>query len=96
MIPEGFEWDGSSTPTTPLAQFLIPRHAHPVDSCKHDWRCGKAKNIGERRWADKRYRDGIKNTPAKNKRQRWWLNVQSFAGYVGVSIGAYLGIGNNF
>lgn len=96
QIPVNFVWDGSSTPTLPLCQFLIPRHDHPVDSCKHDWRCAKAKNKEERAWADNQYRVGILRTPAKNRKQKAWLGVQSVAGFVGVKIGAFFGIGNNF
>ena len=82
LIPADFEWDGSSVPW--LFQGLFPRHRHPVASCRHDWRCRQAKTPAERKWADEQFRIDVGRTS-------WWITKQ--VGYLGVRIGARLGIG---
>lgn len=85
VVPIGFEWDGSSVPF--LFQGIFPRHKHPIASCRHDWRCRNAKNAAERKWADGQFEKDVGTTS-------WWITKK--VGYVGVRIGAFLGIGNNF
>lgn len=85
IIPYDFEWDGSSVPY--LLQFIIQRHRHPVASCRHDWRCKKAKNAAERKWADEQYKKDVGSTSWK---------IISISGYIGVRIGAAFGIGVNY
>jgi hypothetical protein len=82
LIPAGFEWDGSSVPW--LFQGFFPRHRHPIASCRHDWRCKKAKTPAERKWADEQFRIDVGRTS-------WWITKQ--VGYLGVRIGALMGIG---
>ena len=84
-IPTGFEWDGSSVPF--LFQGIFPRHRHPIASCRHDYRCGIAKTKDERKWADKEFEKDVGKTS-------WWITKK--VGYLGVRIGAFFGIGNNF
>ncbi len=106
LIPTDTIWDGNSTPTLPIMQFLVPRHGHPIDSCEHDYRSHAAKNMKERRWADDQYRKGILHTPVARKEgtkgtinyyaRKTWLGIQSIAGYTGVSVGAWFGIGSKF
>jgi len=84
-IPIGFEWDGSSVPF--LFQGFFPRHRHPIASCRHDWRCKNAKNKEDRAFADKEFQKDVGTTS-------WWITKK--AGYYGVRIGAFFGIGNNF
>lgn len=82
IIPAGFEWDGSSVPT--IFQGIFPRHRHPIASCRHDWRCRKARNAKERKWADERFREDVGETS-------WWITKQ--IGYIGVRVGAMFGVG---
>ena len=82
LIPVDFEWDGSSSPW-PL-RGVFPRHRHPVASCRHDFRCCKAKNKAERAFADKEFEKDVGATS-------WWITKK--VGYYGVRIGALLGIG---
>lgn len=84
-IPFGFQWDGSSVNI--FIRGIFPRHRHPVASCKHDYRCGKAKNKKDRAWADKQFQRDVAETS--------W-RITSWMGYAGVRIGAFFGIGNNF
>ena len=84
-IPAGFMWDGSSVPV--IFQGIFPRHRHPVASCKHDFRCGKAKNKKQRAWSDKKFKADVATTSWK---------ITSWLGYAGVRIGAWIGIGSNF
>ena len=106
-IPVDFEWDGSSSeliyesdskvkkffvrlilsPVNAVLRSVFPRHKHPVSSCKHDYRCGKAKNKEERLWADRKFKEGVGTTSG---------SVDQNVGYVGVRVGAFFGIGNNF
>ena len=82
IIPSDFEWDGSSVPY--LLQFVIQRHRHPVASCRHDYRCRKAKNAAERKWADSQYEKDVGSTS-------WWITKK--LGYLGVRVGAIFGVG---
>ena len=85
IIPVGFEWDGSSVPW--VFQGFFPRHRHPIASCRHDWRCRKAKNAAERKFADEQFKLDVGETS-------WWITAQ--VGYIGVRTGAFLGKGYNF
>ena len=84
-IPADFGWNGSSVPF--IFRGLFPRHRHPIASCRHDYRCGKAKNKKERKWADEQFQIDVGKTS-------WWVTKKM--GYWGVRIGAFLGIGNSF
>lgn len=84
-VPVDFEWDGSSVPWA--FQGLFPRHNHPIASCRHDYRCKHAKNPAERKFADKEFEKDVGTTS-------WWITKK--VGYIGVRIGAFLGIGSNF
>lgn len=81
-IPAGFYWDGSSAPA--VLQAVFPRHNHPIASCRHDWRCKHARNGAERKWADQQFEKDVGTTS-------WWITKK--VGYLGVRIGAMLGIG---
>jgi hypothetical protein len=85
LIPAGFEWDGSSVPW--VFQQVFPRHRHPIASCRHDYRCRKAKTPEERLFADKEFERDVGRTS-------WWITKK--VGYLGVRIGAYLGIGKYY
>lgn len=84
-VPINFEWDGSSVPF--IFRGIFPRHDHPIASCRHDWRCINAKNSAERLWADQEFRKDVGTTS-------WWITKQF--GYLGVRIGAFLGIGVHY
>jgi len=81
-VPFDFEWNGHSTPIG--LRWLFPRHNHPIGSCRHDWRCQNARSKAERAWADKEFETDVGTTS-------WWITKK--VGYVGVRIGAFLGIG---
>jgi hypothetical protein len=82
LIPAGFEWDGSSVPW--LFQGFFPRHRHPIASCRHDYGCLLAKTPEERLFHDREFRKNVRKTS-------WKITAQ--AGYIGVRIGAWLGVG---
>lgn len=82
MIPEGFEWDGSSSG---ILAPIFPRHNHPIASCRHDWRCRHATNPTMRAWADEQFEADVGETS-------WWITKK--IGYLGVRIGAIFGIGS--
>lgn len=82
QVPAGFEWDGSSVPW--IFQRIFPRHNHPIASCRHDWRCRNAKSAAERAWADREFEKDVATTS-------WWITAK--LGYLGVRIGAALGVG---
>jgi len=84
-IPSEFIWDGSSVPF--LFSSIFPRHEHPIASCRHDWRCRYARSPEERAWADKEFELDVGTTS-------WWITKK--VGYIGVRIGAFLGIGVNY
>ena len=81
-IPAGFEWNGSSVPW--LFQGIFPRHQHPIASCRHDYRCSTLKTSPERAWADREFEADVGTTS-------WWITKKT--GYLGVRIGALLGLG---
>jgi len=80
-----FEWDGSSTPV--LLRGLFPKHRHPKASCRHDKRCGLARNKEERKFADQCFREDVGKTSWK---------VTKYIGYFGVRIGAFFKVGSNY
>ena len=81
VIPAGFEWDGSSSG---LFAPVFPKWKHPIASCRHDFRCRKAKDAAERKWADEQFEKDVGETS-------WWITKK--LGYAGVRVGALLGIG---
>jgi hypothetical protein len=85
FIPVDFEWDGSSVPW--IFQGFFPRHKHPIASCRHDYLCRIAIGPKDRKFADDLFQNDVGRTS-------WWITKK--IGYVGVRIGAWLGIGNNF
>lgn len=80
-IPVNFKWDGSSSG---LLAPVFPRHNHPIASCRHDYRCGKAKTKKERKWADTQFEKDVGQTS-------WWITKK--IGYVGVRLGSFFGLG---
>lgn len=84
-IPTDFEWDGNSVPL--LFRGVFPRHNHPIASCRHDYRCKKAKNKRERAFADTHFEKDVGKTS-------WWITKK--VGYIGVRVGAFFGVGSSF
>ncbi len=85
-IPAGFVWNGASSGVLRYGGFLaFPKWKHPIATCRHDWRCAHAQTKQQRKFADQAfYRDvGIGGT-------KW----EQIKGYIGVRIGAWLGIGS--
>ena len=85
FIPVDFPWDGSSIPW--FAKGIFPRHDHPIASCRHDFRCSKAKNKEDRKFADSEFKIDVRKTS--------WRSTAAI-GYAGVRIGAFFGIGSSF
>lgn len=83
-IPAGFEWDGASVPR--LFRSAFPKHRHPKASCGHDYDCSLAKNKKERKEADERFKRCVNRTS----------KIEGFIGFIGVRIGSFFGVGNNF
>jgi len=81
-IPVDDEWDGSSVPW--FLQGTFPRWRHPIASREHDWRCRFAKNREERKFADEMFEVRVGVTS-------WWITKK--VGWLGVRLGAFLGIG---
>lgn len=65
----------------------FPKWRHPIASCKHDFRCMHAQTPKERKWADERFREDVGKTS-------WWITKQT--GYIGVRLGAYIGVGVHY
>ncbi|MDA3832812.1 MAG: DUF1353 domain-containing protein [Spirochaetales bacterium] len=84
-VPMGFRWDGSSSPR--LLWVVIAPWKNPKASCWHDWKCGQAKNKAERKQADKDFKELVGSDGNVVEKQ---------LGYMGVRIGAFFGVGNNF
>jgi len=83
-IQPPFSWNGNSSGIfTPV----FPKWNHPIASCKHDYRCGLAKNAQERTWSDSEFKKDVRTTG-------WWITAE--LGYIGVRTGALLGIGSSF
>ena len=78
FIPRDYEWNGSSVPR--IFQGLFPRQRHPVASCRHDWRCGKARTKEDRAFADRKFKEDVGKTSWK---------ITSSLMYAGVRIGAF-------
>jgi len=75
-IPALYKWNGASV--GPL-RWLFPKWKHPVATCRHDYRCQKAKYWYQRKIADVLfYRDvGVRGT-----------KYEQIIGYTGVRLGA--------
>lgn len=84
-VPTDYVWNGASGNW--FTHKLFPRHDHPIATCRHDYRCDMAKTPEERLFADKEFKKDVGTTAG------WWEQTK---GYVGVRIGAFFGIGNNF
>jgi hypothetical protein len=89
-IPEGFEWNGASSPNIPLIRFIAPKfYKNVIASCIHDYKCGLAKNSAERKEADGTY------WLAKRFIERD-TSVKCDISWAGVRVGAFFGIGSSF
>lgn len=84
-VPAGFIFDGASSPR--ILWWLIPPFKGTKKSaCLHDYLCKIAKNKEDRKEADKLFYRGLKETSGFN-------SIRCLLGYLGVRVGAYLGIG---
>jgi len=84
-VPANFIWNGNSVPL--IFQGIFPRHNHPIASCRHDYRCEQAQNAADRKFADEQFQIDVGKTS-------YWITKK--VGYIGVRIGAFLGIGSNY
>lgn len=89
VIRAGFRWDGASSPAVPIARFVAPKfYKNIVASCWHDFRCSDAGCKESRKIADHGYYLLKKYVELDN-------SVTCNLSYIGVRIGAALGIGVN-
>lgn len=87
LISKGFIWDGASAPV--LATIIIPRaHGTLEFSCLHDYLCRNAKSAEERKEADRLATEYLSHKKG--------FRFRSKLGYVGVRIGAMLGVGVHY
>lgn len=84
IVPADFVWNGNSSG---LLSPVFPKWNHPIASCRHDFRCGKAETPEQRKWADQEFRKDVGTTS-------WWITKQ--VGYIGVRVGAMFGVGCNY
>jgi len=84
LIPVGFIWNGASSG---LLRGIFPKWRNPIASCRHDYRCTYATCEAERAFADKMFKQDVARTS-------WWITA--LVGYIGVRIGAMLGMGVNY
>lgn len=84
VVPVGFGWDGASVPI--LLTPIVPKaYGTMRASCFHDYLCRRATNKLERKFADHIWRSVLK--------EEGMSGLRSDLGYVGVRIGAALGVG---
>lgn len=85
LVPEGFEFDGASTPRI-LWSLLPPFKRVKKAACIHDYLCSKAKNSDERAKADKIFMQALHDTAKIS-----WIRIK--IAYCGVRIGSAFGSG---
>jgi len=86
-VPAGFEWDGASSPS--FCSLIIPKaHGTLEASCLHDYLCGKATSKELRQEADRFFMEELEAQGLSRTRSKF--------GYVGVRVGAFFGVGNNY
>ena len=83
-VPRGFKFDGASSPRI-FWSIIPPMRETTKASCVHDYLCSIAKNKEDRKKADRLFYVMLREAN---------LNiVRCLIGYLGVRIGALLGIG---
>lgn len=89
-IPEGFVWNGASTPNGAIMRWIAPKFYRNLKaSCLHDYLCGKAKCAGDRAKADKAY---FVMKEHVEKDTSWKCAVS----WLGVRVGAFFKIGSSY
>lgn len=83
-VPKGFRFDGASAPRL-FWSIIPPMRETTKASCVHDFLCRSAKNKEERLAADKLFFVMLREAKLSLPR--------CIIGYLGVRIGAFLGIG---
>lgn len=99
-----YKYNGASVgPLRSIPIFSFPKWRHPIATGRHDFLCElisillslgliskkEAKRL--RKIADKKFKHDV-GTGQKNKYRGWWEQTK---GYIGVRIGAVLGIGSS-
>lgn len=81
-VPAGFEYNGASSPNTPLIRWAIPKFYMTMEAaCIHDYLCGAAKNKKDRKRADKIFKEMLE--------EKGMGGIRRNIGYMGVRIGAF-------
>jgi len=83
-VPAGFEFDGASSPRI-FWTIVPPFKQTKKAACIHDWLCRNAKNAEDRKRADKLFHKMLLEAGLNR--------VRAYAGYLGVRIGAHIGVG---
>jgi len=99
FVPQGFISDGASAPR--VFWWIIPPYKQTAEaSVVHDYLCKNAKNKMERRKADKLFYRILKKDLVPKvgsgfifQYKRSSGHLRALAGYLGVRLGAFLGIG---
>lgn len=86
-VPKGFIFDGASAPRV-FWGIIPPFKRTKKAACIHDWLCANAKNKEDRKKADKLFKVMCEEGGINKAR--------STLGYLGVRIGAFLGIGVHY
>lgn len=82
IIPKGFEWNGASSPATPLIRALVPKFYRTLRATAlHDYLCGFALNKDMRKVADDLFYKALIEIEGMAKWRAW-------IAYRGVRIGA--------
>ncbi len=90
VIPEGFMWDGASSPPTPLLRWFASKfYKNIIASCVHDYKCRMAQSRQDRVEADMHYRLCRKFVEGST-------GLIATVSWLGVRLGAKLGIGIYF
>jgi hypothetical protein len=85
LVPAGFQFDGASTPRV-FWSIIPPFKDVKAAACVHDYLCEAAKNRDDRLFADRLFYRMLRENPRIN-------DNRALAGYIGVRIGAFAGIG---
>jgi hypothetical protein len=86
-VPKGFAFDGASAPRM-FWGIIPPFKRTKKAACIHDWLCVNAKSKEDRKEADKIFYRALEDAGLNKAR--------CTIGYIGVRIGAHLGIGVHY
>lgn len=83
-VPKGFTFDGASAPRL-FWGIIPPFKCTKKAACLHDWNCRNAQDASDRKMADKLFHTMLLEAGLSKAR--------ALIGYIGVRLGARIGIG---